>query len=73
MAKSLSGFIAAINQTEIDMEDFDYFGSNLPAQNGDAEGTPDYEDFSETVEEAAAIAKRCKAERKAFFDKILNR
>lgn len=55
------------------MEDFDYFGSDLPAQNGDAEGTPEWEDFSETVEEAAAIAKRCEAQRKVFFDKLLNR
>ena len=55
------------------MEDFDYFGSDLPAQNGDAEGTPEWEDFSETIEEAAAIAIRCQAQRKAFFDKLLTR
>ena len=48
------------------MEDFDYFGSDLPAQNGDAESTPDWEDFSETLEEAAAREKRCAIKREQF-------
>lgn len=47
-------------------QDFDYYGSNLPAQNGDAEGTPDWEDFEETVEQAAEVSKRCAIEREKF-------
>lgn len=53
------------------MEDFDYFGSNFPAQNGDAEGTQDWEDFSETLEESDEVAKRCAIIRKKMFESLV--